>query len=131
MIDPIADLLTRIRNAGLASHEVTRSPHSKMRERIAEILREEGYIESFSVEKCEGIGSELVIQLRYGDGNKPAIHTMKRISKPGRRKYSAAGDLPTVKSGLGVAIVSTSKGVITDREARRLNVGGEVLCEIW
>ena len=131
MIDPIADLLTRIRNAGLASHEVTRSPHSKMRERIVEILRDEGYLEGFSVEKSESVGSELVIQLRYRDGNKPAIHEMKRISKPGRRKYSSADDLPTVKSGLGVAIVSTSKGVVTDREARRLNVGGEVLCEIW
>ncbi|MCK9461554.1 MAG: 30S ribosomal protein S8 [Proteobacteria bacterium] len=131
MNDPIGDLLTRIRNAGLASHEVTRSPHSKMRERIVAILRDEGYLEGFSVEKSESIGSELVIQLRYGEGNKPAIHTMKRISKPGRRKYSSAEELPTVKSGLGVAIVSTSKGVITDREARRLNVGGEVLCEIW
>lgn len=131
MIDPIADLLARIRNAGLASHEVTRMPHSKMRERLVVILRDEGYLEGYSVEKCEGIGSELVVRLRYGDGNKPAIHRMKRISKPGRRKYSAASDLPTVKSGLGVAIVSTSKGVITDREARRLNVGGEVLCEIW
>jgi small subunit ribosomal protein S8 len=131
MNDPIADVLTRIRNAGMASHEVTRMPHSKMRERIVEILREEGYVEGFSVEKSEGIGSEMVIQLRYGEGNKPAIHTIKRISKPGRRKYSSASDLPTVKSGLGVAIISTSKGVITDREARRLNVGGEVLCEIW
>jgi small subunit ribosomal protein S8 len=131
MNDPIADLLTRIRNAGMATHEVTRMPHSKMRERIVEILREEGYLEGYSVEKCEGPGSELIIRLRYGDGNKPAIHSMKRVSKPGRRKYSAADELPTVKSGLGVAIVSTSKGVITDREARRLNVGGEVLCEIW
>jgi len=131
MIDPIADLLTRIRNAGMASHEVTRSPHSKARERVVEILRDEGYLDGFSIEKSEGIGSELVIHLRYGEANVPAIHQMKRISKPGRRKYSSASDLPTVKSGLGVAIVSTSKGVMTDREARRLNVGGEVLCEIW
>ena len=131
MIDPIADLLTRIRNAGMATHEVTRSPHSKLRERIVEILKEEGYLESYRVEKGEGVEIELVIQLRYGAENKPAIHSMRRVSKPGRRKYSSASDLPTVKSGLGVAIVSTSKGVITDREARRLNVGGEVLCEIW
>ena len=131
MIDPIADLLTRIRNAGMANHEVTRSPHSKIRQRIVEILRDEGYLEGYSVEKSEGVGSELVIQLRYVDSNKPAIHTMRRVSKPGRRTYSSAGDLPMVKSGLGVAIVSTSKGVITDREARRLNVGGEVLCEVW
>ncbi len=131
MIDPIADLLTRIRNAGLANHEVTRMPHSKMRERIAEILRDEGYLEACSVEKNEGVGSQLVVHLRYMEGNKPVIHEMRRVSKPGRRTYSSATDLPTVKSGLGVAIVSTSKGVITDREARRLNVGGEVLCEIW
>jgi small subunit ribosomal protein S8 len=131
MNDPIADLLTRIRNAGMATHGVTRSPHSKLRERIVEILKEEGYLEGYRVEKGERIGDELVIQLRYGAENKPAIHSMRRVSKPGRRKYSSADDLPSVKSGLGVAIVSTSKGVITDREARRLNVGGEVLCEIW
>ena len=123
--------MTRIRNAGLANHEVTRMPHSKMRERIAEILRDEGYLEACSVEKNEGVGSQLVVHLRYMEGNKPVIHEMRRVSKPGRRTYSSATDLPTVKSGLGVAIVSTSKGVITDREARRLNVGGEVLCEIW
>lgn len=131
MTDPIADLLTRIRNAGMANHEVARMPHSRMRQRVAEILRDEGYLESCSVEKNEGVGSQIVVRLRYVEGNRPAIHEMRRVSKPGRRTYCAADELPTVKSGLGVAIVSTSKGVITDREARRLNVGGEVLCEVW
>ena len=131
MNDPIADLMTRIRNAGLANHSSTRVPMSKMKARIVEILKDEGYIEDFSIDEADGIHKEIIVNLRYLDTSKLAIQRMRKVSKPGRRVYCGAGQVPQVKAGLGVAIVSTSKGVITDRDARRLNVGGEVLCEIW
>lgn len=131
MNDPIADLMTRIRNAGLAQHESTRVPLSKMKARVLEILKQEGFIEDFSVDEGDGVHQELIVHLRYKDDNKLAINRMRKLSKPGRRMYKGAKDIPQVKNGLGVAIVSTSKGIITDRDARRLNVGGEVLCEIW
>ncbi len=131
MIDPIADLLTRIRNAGMAKHTSMRVPMSKIKARIVEILRDEGFIEGFSFDEGDGIHKEIIVHLRYMGDNVPVIHNIKKISKPGRRVYCAAKKIPEVKSGLGVAIVSTSNGVITDHDARRLNVGGEVLCEIW
>ena len=131
MNDPIADLMTRIRNAGLAQHESTRVPMSKVKIRVVEILKEEGFIEDFSTDDGDGIHKEIIVHLRYKDDNKLAINKMRKMSTPGRRMYMGAKDIPKVKNGLGVSIVSTSKGIITDRDARRLNVGGEVLCEIW
>lgn len=131
MTDPISDLLNRIRNAGLARHASTRVPYSKIKVRIVEILRDEGYVDRFEVDDGDGLRREIVIYLRYLDDRRMAVNTMKRVSKPGRRFYCRADAVPQVKAGLGVAIVSTSRGVISDREARRLNVGGEVLCEVW
>ena len=131
MIDPIADLMTRIRNAGLARHATTRVPYSKIKARIVEILDQEGFIESFEVDDAGVVDKNIVVNLRYLDDNTLAIHRMQRVSRPGRRVYAPAKQIPKIKGGLGVAIVSTSKGVVTDRDARRLNVGGEVLCEIW
>lgn len=131
MVDPITDLLNRIRNAAMAQHASTRVPFSKIKQRIAEILKDEGYIEGVSVDEADGIHKEIVVHLRYVGDSRTAINKMRRVSKPGRRMYKGAKNIPAIKSGLGVAIVSTSKGVMTDRDARRLNVGGEVLCEIW
>lgn len=131
MVDPITDLLNRIRNAAMAQHASTRVPYSKIKEHIVEIMKNEGYIDGVEVDKKDGIHKEIIVHLRYIDDSKTAIRTMKRISKPGRRWYSGSKDIPKVNAGLGVAIVSTSKGVMTDRDARRQNVGGEVLCEIW
>jgi len=130
-MDPIADLLTIIRNAGLARHATTRAPYSKLKERIVEILKDEGYVDNYTVEKGPGVRRNIVINLRYIDGTRLAINAMKRVSKQGCRVYLGAKDIPQVRAGLGTAIVSTSKGIITDRDARRLNVGGEILCEIW
>ncbi len=131
MVDPITDMLNRVRNAAMAQHVSCRVPHSKMKAEILKIMQDEGYIESFSEDKGDGIHRELIVYLRYVDDTKTAINTMRRVSKPGRRWYSGAKDIAQVKSGLGVAIVSTSKGIMSDREAKRQNVGGEVLCEIW
>jgi small subunit ribosomal protein S8 len=131
MVDPIADLLNRIRNAGMAQHASLRVPYSKAKAEIVKIMRDEGFIDSYQEDKGDGIHRELLVYLRYLDDSKTAINRMRRVSKPGKRWYCRADEIASVKSGLGVAIVSTSKGVMTDREARRLNVGGEVLCEIW
>jgi small subunit ribosomal protein S8 len=130
-MDPIADLLTNIRNAGSARHATTTVPYSRLKERVVEILRDEGYLESFAIEKGEGVHRNISINLRYIDGIKLAIKEIKRISKQGCRVYCTAKNIPKVKAGLGTAIISTSKGIMTDRNARRLNVGGEILCEIW
>ena len=130
-MDPIADLLTHIRNAGLARHTTTRVPYSKMKERLVEIFKDEGYVEGYTLEKGEGVRRNIVIKLRYIDGVRLAVNEMKRVSKQGCRVYCGANDIPKIKSGLGTAIVSTSKGLLTDRDARRQNVGGEILCEIW
>ncbi|MBN2528871.1 MAG: 30S ribosomal protein S8 [Deltaproteobacteria bacterium] len=130
MLDPVADMMTRIRNAGLARHSSTRIPHSKMKERIGEILKEEGYIIDMEV-SGEIPRKEIVVHLKYNDKHKLAINNMRKVSKSGCRAYAGVKDIPLIKQGLGVAIISTSKGLITDKEARRLNVGGEVLCEIW
>ena len=131
MVDPITDLLNRIRNAGMAQHASTRVPHSNIKMKILDIMQQCGYIEGFNEQTGADGHKEISVQLRYIDDSRIAINKMKRISKPGRRWYCNAKEIPQVKSGLGVAIVTTSKGVMTDRDARRLNVGGEVICEIW
>ncbi|MEN8235373.1 MAG: 30S ribosomal protein S8 [Actinomycetota bacterium] len=128
--DPIADMLTRIRNANMALHPETTMPSSKLKEEIARILSEEGFIDGYKVDDAR-VGKELTIRLRYGSDRQPILVGLERISKPGRRVYKGATDVPRVRGGIGVAIVSTSDGVMTDREARRRKVGGEVLCEVW
>ena len=131
MTDPIADMLTRIRNANMAKHDSVEIPASKMKLSIAEILLNEGYIKSYEV-VGEGVHKNIVVNLKYGaDKNEKVIAGLKRISKPGLRVYASAENIPKVLGGLGIAIVSTNKGVITDKEARKLNVGGEVLAFIW
>ena len=131
MIDPISDFLNRLRNASMAQHVSTRVPFSKTKAKIAEILKNEGYIDDFSIDEKDKIHREIVLYPKYLDDYKTAIHEMRRISTPGRRFYCGAKDISKVKAGLGVAIISTSKGIMSDREASRLNEGGEVLCEIW
>ncbi len=128
--DPIADLLTRVRNAMLALHTEAIMPSSKLREEVARILSEEGYIDGYSVEDAS-VGREMTIRLRYDEERVPALTGLQRVSKPGRRVYKGASEVPRVRGGIGVAILSTSDGVMTDREARRRNVGGEILCEVW
>ena len=131
MSDPIADMLTRIRNANTAKHDVVDVPASKMKIAIAEILLKEGYIKSFDIEEV-GSFKTIHITLKYGkDKNEKVISGLKRISKPGLRVYANAEELPKVLGGLGTAIISTNKGVLTDKEARNANVGGEVLAFVW
>ena len=131
MSDPIADMLTRIRNANTAKHDTVDVPASKMKVAIADILLKEGYIKKYDIEEI-GNFKTIHITLKYGkDKNEKIITGLKRISKPGLRVYANREELPKVLGGLGVAIISTNKGVITDREARKLNVGGEVLAFIW
>ena len=131
MSDVIADMLTRIRNASNAKHETVDVPASNMKKAIADILREEGYIKNYIV--VEGCGKQGIIRitLKYEQGKVRAIHGIKRVSKPGLRIYSNCEDMPRVMNGLGIAIVSTSKGIMTDKRARRENVGGEVLAFVW
>ena len=130
MTDPIADMLTRLRNATVVRHDRTDLDASKIKMEIAKILKQEGYIRTFKfLEK--GPQGLIRIYLKYAEDGEPVIHGLKRISKPGRRVYRGVGDLPKVRSGLGIAVISTSRGVITDEQARSLQVGGEVLCEIW
>jgi len=128
--DPIADMLTRIRNAAAAKHDSVDVPSSNMKKAIAEILLSEGYIKSFQLID-DGAQGLIRIALKYGAGKESIISGLKRISKPGLRIYSGAEEMPKVLKGLGVAIVSTSKGVITDKKARELHVGGEVLAFVW
>ena len=128
--DPIADMLTRIRNAQVARHESVTIPASNMKKAIAKILLDEGYVKS--VENLnEGIQGSIKITLKYQDKKQPVIVGLRRISKPGLRVYATCEELPKVLGGLGIAIVSTSRGVMTDRAARKENIGGEVLCYIW
>lgn len=129
LTDPIADMLTRVRNANAVMHEKVDVPHSKMKERIAEILKEQGYISNFKI-VTEGNNKNIRIYLKYS-GKERVIKGIKRISKPGRRVYSSVEDMPRVLSGLGIAIVSTSKGIITDKVARAEKVGGEILAFVW
>ena len=131
MSDPIADMLTRIRNANTAKHDTVDVPASKMKIAIADILLKEGYIKSFDVEEA-GSFKNIHITLKYGkDKNDKIITGLKRISKPGLRVYANATELPKVLGGLGIAIVSTNKGILTDKEARKNNVGGEVIAFVW
>ena len=131
MTDPIADMLTRIRNANTAKHDTVDIPSSKMKLSIAKILLDEGYIKSYEVVE-NGNFKDIRVTLKYGkDKNEKIISGLQRISKPGLRVYASKNDLPKVLGGLGVAIISTNKGVITDKEARKLGVGGEVLCFVW
>ena len=129
MTDPIADMLTRIRNANSERHETVSIPGSKMKIRIAEILKDEGFITDFKVEE-DGVKKTIVVTLKY-HGNERVITGLKRISKPGLRIYAKVDDVPRVLNGLGIAIISTSKGVMTDKEARAKKVGGEVLAYVW
>ena len=128
--DPIADLLTRIRNALTAKHETVTVPASKMKKAIADILVEEGFVKSAELTENEG-RSDIVITLKYGAKNEKVINNLKRISKPGLRVYCGYEKLPKVLGGLGIAIISTSKGVMTDKAARNNKIGGEVLAYIW
>ena len=130
MTDPIADMLTRLRNANSAYHETGSMPYSKMKANIAEILEREGYIENFEVEDAK-VGKTLVLNLKFGPGRERALAGLRRISKPGLRVYAKSTNLPKVLGGLGVAILSTSSGLLTDREAQEKGVGGEVLAYIW
>ena len=132
MSDPIADMLTRIRNANTAKHDTVDIPSSKMKVSIAEILKKEGYIKDFEIVKDEKGFSTIHVTMKYGrDKNEKIISGLKRISKPGLRVYANTDELPKVLGGLGIAIISTNKGVVTDKEARKLNVGGEVLAFVW
>ena len=127
--DPIADMLTRIRNAQIAKHDSVVIPASNMKKSIAKILLDEGYIKSVDMID-DGLAGQIKIGLKY-DGRKSVITGLKRISKPGLRVYAKSEELPKVLGGLGIAIISTSKGVMTDKEARKMGVGGEVLCYVW
>ena len=129
--DVIADMLTRIRNANMAKHDTVDIPSSKMKDAIAKILLEEGFIKGYEL-KEEGVRKTLHVTLKYGaDKNEKVIHGLSRISKPGLRVYAGAEDMPKVLGGLGIAIVSTNEGILTDKEARAKNVGGEVLAYVW
>ena len=130
LTDPIADMLTRIRNANKAMHDRAEMPTSRLKEQIARILKEEGYIRDFSIVKGESFDT-LVVELKYGKGRERVITGIKRISKPGRRVYARKDRLPRVLGGMGTAILSTSKGVITSRTAELEGIGGEVICFIW
>lgn len=128
--DPIADMLTRIRNANLRMSEKVDIPNSKMNEDIAKILRNEGYITDYKIidNRKQGV---LRVTLKYGSDRKRTIEGLRRVSKPGRRVYRKARELPRVMGGLGIAVISTPNGVLTDKQSREANVGGEVICEIW
>jgi small subunit ribosomal protein S8 len=128
--DPIADMLTRIRNGSMAEHEKVDIPASKLKARVAELLKEEGFIKNFRLieDKKQGV---LRVYLKYGAGQERVITGIRRVSKPGRRLYVAADKIPSVLGGMGVAILSTPQGVLTDRESRKAKVGGEVLCYVW
>ncbi len=128
--DPIADFLTRIRNAAMVKHETVAMPHSKMKAEMAHILKEQGYVEGYS-ERGAGAQKELVLELKYDPDGRSAISGLRRMSRPGRRVYRKQASIPRVLDGLGVAILSTSRGILTDHEARRAGIGGEVLCFVY
>jgi small subunit ribosomal protein S8 len=130
MTDPIADMLTRVRNANSAYHDATQMPYSKLKVHVAEILQQEGYISSWEVTDAE-VGKTLTITLKYGPNRERSIAGLRRISKPGLRVYAKSTNLPRVLGGLGVAILSTSSGLLTDRQASKKGVGGEVLAYVW
>ncbi|MGI6163549.1 MAG: 30S ribosomal protein S8 [Bacillota bacterium] len=128
--DPIADMLTRLRNAGMAKHEKVEMPFSKSKERILAVLKEEGYIRDYEVIQGKPY-SHLRVHMKYGPGKTRAITGIKQISKPGLRVYAGKEDIPRVLGGLGVAVISTSKGIMADRSARKEGLGGEVVCYVW
>ena len=128
--DPISDMLTRIRNANMAEHDKVQIPHSKLKSELARLLKEEGYIKDFTTENVSGKAT-LVLFLKYLEDNKPVIQGLRRVSRPSRRHYVGADDVPRVLGGIGTAILSTSSGILTDTSARKSRVGGEVLCYIW
>lgn len=130
MTDPIADMLTRIRNATMVRHDRADIPASKMKLELAKILKQEGFIRTFKLVE-EGAQGLIRLYLKYAEDGEPVIHGLKRASRPGRRIYADVDHLPKVRNGLGVAVISTNRGVLTDEQARGLRVGGEVLCEIW
>ena len=130
MTDPIADFLTRLRNANSAHHETVTMPHSKLKSNIAEILQAQGYIAGWSVEDAK-VGKTLTLELKYGPNRERALAGVKRVSKPGLRVYAKSTNLPKVLGGLGVAILSTSSGLLTDKQAAKKGVGGEVLAYVW
>ena len=133
MTDPIADMLTRLRNANTAYHDTVAMPHSKLKTHVAEILQQEGYISGWSVaDPAEGaVGKVLTVDLKYGPNRERSIAGLRRVSKPGLRVYAKSNSLPRVLGGLGVAIISTSSGLLTDRQATKRGVGGEVLAYVW
>ena len=132
MTDPIADMLTRLRNANTAMHDTVRMPSSKLKEALAAILQREGYIQGFSVQDDPGRpGRVLEIEMKYTTDRDRTISGLRRVSKPGLRVYTKADKMPRVLGGLGVAVLSTSQGLMTDREARQRRVGGEILCYVW
>jgi len=130
MTDPIADMLTRIRNATQARKATVSLPSSKLKEQVAGILAAEGFIEGFETSQ-DGARRDLTVRLKYGTGRAPVINGIQRVSKPGRRVYKGAAELPRSHGGLGVLVVSTSQGLLPDREARRRRLGGEIMCEVW
>nr|WP_321464830.1 30S ribosomal protein S8 [uncultured Desulfobulbus sp.] len=130
MSDPLADMLTRIRNANKSRFSSVEMPLSKLKANVAKVLKEEGYITDFQVSE-EGPQGTLKIDLKYGPHNELVITGIRRISKPGYRQYKRSNQIPSVMSGLGIGILTTSKGVITDKQAREQNIGGELLCEVW
>jgi len=130
MTDPIADMLTRLRNGNSAYHDTVTMPYSKLKARIAEILQQEGYIASYQAEELE-VGKNLIVTLKYGPNRERSIAGIKRISKPGLRVYAKSTNLPRVLGGLGVAIISSSSGLLTDRQANKKGVGGEVIAYVW
>ena len=129
--DPISDMLTRIRNAVRATHETVEIPASKLKVKIAEVLKREGYISSYEVVENSSIDKIIRIILKYGPRGEKLITGIKKVSKPGLRVYTRSNDLPRVLGGLGISIISTSKGLKTDREAKKEKIGGEVLCQLW
>ncbi|GII24244.1 30S ribosomal protein S8 [Planosporangium mesophilum] len=133
MTDPIADMLTRLRNANQAYHDRVNMPYSKIKANVAEVLKAEGYVASWSVQEPEegAVGKTLVVELKYGPNRERSLAGIRRVSKPGLRVYAKAPELPRVLGGLGVAVISTSQGLLTDRQARKRGVGGEVLAYVW
>lgn len=130
MSDPLADMLTRIRNATIVHFDSVKMPKSNVKVDIARVLKDEGFIRDYHVTE-EGPQGTLIIDLKYGPNKECVINGIKRVSKPGLRQYSKAKDVPAVLNGLGIAIISTSKGILTDKAARAMNAGGEILCEVW
>ena len=128
--DPIADMLTRIRNANMVSHETVEIPTSKLKVELAKLLKSEGYITDYAVDYSGKFG-KIVITLKYDEKRKPVITNLQRVSTPGLKTYSKSKNLPKVLGGMGVAVISTSKGLMSDRKARKENIGGEILCYVW